>query len=111
MVQRHRLRSSGKPCGRGGSETCTTSHADGSDLYSSGSSCGRGSSAKGRSWWEAGRRTKKQNSFDDFAACADYLVDSGITSPDSLAIMARAPPWRPVPCHAADSPREDDLGR
>ncbi|KAK9846257.1 hypothetical protein WJX81_000149 [Elliptochloris bilobata] len=49
----------------------------------------RGGSAKGRSWWEAGRRTKKQNSFDDFAACADYLVDSGITSPNRLAIAGK----------------------
>ena len=54
------------------------------------SACCRGGSARGRSWWEAGRRTKSQNSFDDFAACADYLVDSGITSPNRLAIVVCA---------------------
>ncbi len=50
----------------------------------------RGGSAKGRGWWEAGRRIRKQNSYDDFAACADYLIDGGITSPNGLAIVVRA---------------------
>jgi len=54
------------------------------------SSRGRGGSAKGRGWWEAGRRIRKQNSYDDFAACADYLIDGGITSPNGLAIVVRA---------------------
>ena len=67
--------------------------------------CYRGGSARGRSWWEAGRRTKAQNSFDDFAACADYLVDSGITSPNRLAIVVRAPPAVAQTCSAA--PNQD----
>ena len=53
----------------------------------------RGGGAKGRSWWDAGRRTEKQHSFDDFAACADYLSDSGLTSPSRLAIIVRARCW------------------
>lgn len=44
-------------------------------------------------WWDAGRRTEKQHSFDDFAACADYLSDSGLTSPSRLAIIVRARCW------------------
>ncbi len=53
----------------------------------------RGGGAKGRMWWDAGRRTEKQHSFDDFAACADYLSDSGLTSPSRLAIIVRARCW------------------
>ena len=71
-----------------------------------GSGC-RGGSARGRGWWEAGRRTKAQNSFDDFAACADYLVDSGITSPNRLAIVARA---RSAACLAAPQSANNDGG-
>ena len=60
----------------------------------------RGGSAKGRGWWEAGRRIRKQNSYDDFAACADYLIDGGITSPNGLAIVVRALTL-PSPCPSA----------
>jgi prolyl oligopeptidase len=46
----------------------------------------RGGGEFGRAWHEAGRREKKQNVFDDFCACARWLVSSGWTSRERLAI-------------------------
>jgi len=40
----------------------------------------RGGSDKGWGWYLDGKRAKKTNSFDDFAACARALVDAGYTS-------------------------------
>ena len=45
----------------------------------------RGGGEYGESWHRAGSLTHKQNVFDDFAACAQYLVDHGYTSPEHLA--------------------------
>ena len=47
----------------------------------------RGGGEYGEQWHRAGRRTAKQNCFDDFIACADYLHDTGITRHERLAIM------------------------
>lgn len=47
----------------------------------------RGGGEYGEQWHHAGRLTAKQNCFDDFIACADYLRDTGITRRDRLAIM------------------------
>jgi prolyl oligopeptidase len=47
----------------------------------------RGGGEYGQEWHQAGRLGTKQNCFDDFIACADHLVDSGVTSRDRLAIM------------------------
>lgn len=47
----------------------------------------RGGGEYGEEWHHAGRLASKQNCFDDFIACADHLVDSGITSRDRLAIL------------------------
>jgi prolyl oligopeptidase len=47
----------------------------------------RGGSEFGEEWHQAGKLTKKQNVFDDFIACAEYLIKAGYTSPDHLAIM------------------------
>jgi len=46
----------------------------------------RGGGEFGEQWHQAGRLTTKQNCFDDFIACADYLHSSGITSRERLAI-------------------------
>ena len=45
----------------------------------------RGGGEYGDAWHLAGNLTKKQNVFDDFAACAQYLVDRHYTSIDRLA--------------------------
>ncbi|MBS2020338.1 MAG: S9 family peptidase [Deltaproteobacteria bacterium] len=50
----------------------------------------RGGSEMGAAWHEAGRLTKKQNVFDDFAACAKTLIDRGVTKPERLAIWGRS---------------------
>jgi prolyl oligopeptidase len=46
----------------------------------------RGGGEFGEEWHSAGKLTMKQNVFDDFIACARYLVDAKYTSPDHLAI-------------------------
>lgn len=46
----------------------------------------RGSSALGRKWYEDGKILKKKNSFTDFIACAEHLIEEGFTSKDKLAI-------------------------
>lgn len=46
----------------------------------------RGGGEYGEEWHHAGRLTRKQNVFDDFAACASRLVDAGIAAPNRLAI-------------------------
>ena len=47
----------------------------------------RGGGEYGREWHHAGRLANKQNCFDDFAACADHLAETGVTSRERLAIM------------------------
>lgn len=46
----------------------------------------RGGGEYGEEWHQAGTGQRKQNVFDDFIACAEWLVASGWTSPDKLAI-------------------------
>jgi prolyl oligopeptidase len=48
--------------------------------------CLRGGGEYGRAWHEAGRRAHKQNTFDDFCACARWLVSSGWSRPGRIAI-------------------------
>jgi prolyl oligopeptidase len=47
----------------------------------------RGGGEYGEGWHHAGRLAAKQNVFDDFAACARFLVDSHLTTNERLAIM------------------------
>jgi len=47
----------------------------------------RGGGEYGEAWHVAGMLTRKQNVFDDFAACMQLLVDRKFTRPDRLAIM------------------------
>ncbi|WP_188990934.1 prolyl oligopeptidase family serine peptidase [Saccharopolyspora thermophila] len=46
----------------------------------------RGGGEEGEEWHRAGMREHKQNTFDDFHAAAQHLVDEGWTTPDQLAI-------------------------
>ncbi len=46
----------------------------------------RGGSEFGQAWHDAGRLEHKQNSFDDFIACAETLIAAGWTRPARLAI-------------------------
>jgi prolyl oligopeptidase len=46
----------------------------------------RGGGEYGEEWHKAGNLTRKQNVFDDFIACAEFLVRSNYTKPDRLAI-------------------------
>jgi oligopeptidase B len=45
----------------------------------------RGGGELGRTWYEQGKQLAKMNTFTDFIACADYLVDRGYTTPERLA--------------------------
>ena len=46
----------------------------------------RGGSDLGRAWYEDGKVLKKKNSFTDFIACAEHLIEKGFTSKEKLAI-------------------------
>jgi prolyl oligopeptidase len=46
----------------------------------------RGGGEYGDEWHNAGKLTRKQNVFDDLAACAQYLIAKRYTSPSKLAI-------------------------
>lgn len=47
----------------------------------------RGGGELGRRWYESGKFLDKKNSFTDFIACAEHLIESGRTEPSRLAIM------------------------
>ena len=47
----------------------------------------RGGAEYGEEWHKAGNLTHKQNVFDDFLACAQFLIQQKYTSSDHLAIL------------------------
>ena len=46
----------------------------------------RGGGELGEAWYRAGKLAHKQNSFDDFIACAEHLIAEGYSRPEQLAI-------------------------
>lgn len=47
----------------------------------------RGGGEKGDAWHKGGFKTTKSNTWKDFIACAEYLIDKRYTSSEKLAIM------------------------
>jgi prolyl oligopeptidase len=52
--------------------------------------CLRGGGEFGEEWHQAGMLYQKQNVFDDFIACAEFLIQEGYTSTPKLAIQGRS---------------------
>ncbi|WP_027964091.1 S9 family peptidase [Halalkalibacillus halophilus] len=47
----------------------------------------RGGSEMGRHWYEDGKMQQKRNTFTDFVAVANYLINEGYTTPGQLAAV------------------------
>ena len=50
----------------------------------------RGGQELGRQWYDDGKLLKKKNTFTDFIACAEYLIQQRFTKPDKLFAMGRS---------------------
>ncbi|KAK9810609.1 hypothetical protein WJX73_004170 [Symbiochloris irregularis] len=50
----------------------------------------RGGGEMGRNWYEKGKYEHKKNTFTDFIAVAEHLIDSKMTSPERLCIEGRS---------------------
>lgn len=47
----------------------------------------RGGEELGRQWYEGGKLLQKKNTFTDFLACAEYLIEQGYAAPQQLFAM------------------------
>ncbi|HMD81905.1 MAG TPA: prolyl oligopeptidase family serine peptidase, partial [Anaerolineales bacterium] len=50
----------------------------------------RGGSEMGRAWYDNGKMLNKKNTFTDFIACAEHLIEQGYTRKEKLSIMGRS---------------------
>jgi oligopeptidase B len=50
----------------------------------------RGGGEMGRQWYENGKFLKKKNTFTDFIACAEYLIENKYCSKEKLCIIGRS---------------------
>jgi oligopeptidase B len=50
----------------------------------------RGGGEMGKKWHEDGRMMNKKNTFTDFIACCEYLINQGYTSKEELAVTGRS---------------------
>lgn len=50
----------------------------------------RGGGEMGRQWYENGKLLKKKNTFTDFIACAEYLIENNYCSKEKLCINGRS---------------------
>jgi len=50
----------------------------------------RGGGEMGRAWYERGKFFHKKNTFTDFIACAEHLIEQGYTKPEKLAVSGRS---------------------
>lgn len=50
----------------------------------------RGGQEMGRQWYDDGKLLKKQNTFSDFIACAEFLIGEKFTNPEKLFAMGRS---------------------
>ena len=50
----------------------------------------RGGSEMGEEWHDAGKMLNKKNTFTDFIACAEFLIENKYTSPKLIAIEGRS---------------------
>lgn len=50
----------------------------------------RGGGEMGRQWYENGKLLKKKNTFTDFIACAEYLIENNYCSIEKLCINGRS---------------------
>lgn len=50
----------------------------------------RGGGEMGRRWYEDGKYLKKRNTFTDFVACAEHLIQNSFTSSSKLCIQGRS---------------------
>jgi oligopeptidase B len=50
----------------------------------------RGGQELGRQWYENGKLLNKRNTFTDFIACAEFLIEERFTNKDKLVAMGRS---------------------